>query len=95
MLGTVPENKTTSGITADHELRQRIDSLSAQLKAGRSCSFGSENYDIHGRTESVGTGAARRPSFIKGQKEVWPDINIIIAILYYHNRNQKINKQQM
>ena len=66
MLERVPEDKATD--TA--ELRRRIESFSNQPVA-RSPSFLGESersHDIHNRTGSV--GAARRPSFIKGQEGV-------------------------
>ena len=69
-LGVVPENKVID--TADHELRPRIESFNTQPKA-RSPSFVGENeqsHDIHKRTGSVGTGEARRPSFLKEKEGV-------------------------
>lgn len=63
----------TSGTAADQELRPRIDSLNTHnqpIHVARSSSFVNENHDTRSRTASVGTGAARRPSFINGQEQV-------------------------
>lgn len=76
-LGIVPEDK---GTNAD-ELRPRIESFNTQPKA-RSPSFLGESeksHDIHNRTGSV--GAARRPSFIKGQEGVSCYIVAMVIIL--------------
>ena len=69
-LGTEPQ-KITGGTADNHEPRQRIDSLSAHNQPiPPSPSFVNENYEIRKRIASVGTGAACRPSFIKGQEKV-------------------------
>ena len=69
-LGTEPQ-QITSRTADDHEPRQRIDSLSAHNQPiPGSPSFVNENHDIRRRVASVGTGAACRPSFIKGQEKV-------------------------